>query len=170
MNTIICIPGPSVALHMFSTISEGVWRGGRPWKACSGPDWRLCPPSSSPKTNAFPSGLRRDSRGAGLLVLPHFRHLTRAWARGTCSGKQKAGQVSWWGETTRQDVNCHKLFIAQQSGHCSIRLTCNFTCIHFCILKTIKILPVGLRWYKANACALTTTASDKILGGLWGML
>ena len=60
-----------------------------------GPDGRLCPqaPPSKPPHSPRASGEMR--LGAGRPVLPHFRHVTRAWARGACSRKQKAGQGSW---------------------------------------------------------------------------
>ena len=37
-------------------------------------------------------------------------------------------------------------------------------------VKTIVILLVGWPWYEANACTLTTTASNEMLGGLRGMM
>ena len=62
----------------------------------AGPDWRLCPLAPPPKLLHSPRASGEMRQGAGLPVLPHFRYITRAWARGACSGKQKAGQVSWW--------------------------------------------------------------------------
>lgn len=54
-----------------------------------GLDWRLCLQAPPPKPLHPLRASGEMRQGAGLAVLPHFHHITQAWAHGACPGKQR---------------------------------------------------------------------------------
>ena len=130
-----------------------------------GPDWRLCPQAPPPKPPHSPRASGEMRRGAGLPVLPHFRHITRAWARGACSGKQKTEQVSWWWGMTRQDVNA---LLAVKQYLCELKNSNGTTVRTFssnllrgrCTLLSYLPFPSALTSLCAPGTRLTTYSID----------